>query len=419
MIEITPVKEFDAVIAAPPSKAHTLRALFIASLAQGRSSLKNALNAEDQQLSAAALRELGAGINFDGRSFSIEGTGAKFSAPKKELFLGNSGAGIRFLLSLASLVEGKTVLNGSERMKHRPATELISALQKLGVDVKQVNPKENFPVQVVGKSLKGGTVSMDGSKSSQYFSSILLSAPYADNDIELKVAGDLKSRPYIDITIDCMKDFGVKVRNDKYKAFYVKAGQRYTPRTYAIEGDYSNASYFFAAAAVTNSKVKVTNLSKTSSQGDRNFIELLKKMGCKVKVGGAEVTVEGSGSLKGINAEMSGMPDLVPTLAAVAAFAKGKTTIRNIGHLRIKESDRIKAVVAELKKLGVKASEKKDAIVIEGNPKKGAEIETYNDHRIAMAFSIIGLRQEGVKIKNPGCVSKSFPDFFEKLGELE
>ena len=187
MIEITPIKSFDATVVAPPSKAHTLRALFIASLANGRSVLKNALNAEDQQLSAAALRELGAGINFDGKSFSVEGTGARFSAPKKELFLGNSGAGIRFLMSLASLVEGRTVINGSERMKQRPAAELVAALQKLGVKVKQINAKEYFPVEVIGKSFKGGTVSMDGSKSSQYFSSILLSAPYAENDVELKV----------------------------------------------------------------------------------------------------------------------------------------------------------------------------------------------------------------------------------------
>ena len=419
MIEITPIKDLDATVAAPPSKAHTLRALFIASLANGRSVLKNALNAEDQQLSAAALRELGAGINFDGRNFSVEGTGARFSAPKKELFLGNSGAGIRFLMSLASLVEGRTVINGSERMKKRPAAELVTALQKLGVKVRQANAKECFPVEVIGKSLKGGYVSMDGSKSSQYFSSILLSAPYAENDIELEVRGTMKSRPYVDITMGCMDDFGVKVKNDKYNAFHVKAGQRYTPRSYEIEGDYSSASYFFAAAAITPGKVKVTNLKKNSLQGDRNFLEVLKKMGCKIKVGEDYVIVEGNEKTEGVSIDMADMPDLVPTLAVIAAFAKGKTTIKNVAHLRIKESNRIKAVVTELKKLGVKAVEKKYGMVIEGRPKRGAEIETYNDHRIAMAFSVLGLGQDGVKIKNPECVSKSFPDFFDRIEELQ
>jgi len=419
MIEIQTQSNFDATISAPPSKAHTLRALFIAALADGRSTLKNALNAEDQQLSAAALREFGAEINFDGKNFSVRGTGGKFFAPKKEIYLGNSGAGIRFLMSLAGLAEGKTVINGSERMKQRPSTELISALQKLGVKIKQQNPKSYFPVEVTGKSFVGGPTSIEGSKSSQYISSILLSAPYAEKDVELKVIGAIKSRPYIDITLGCMDDFEVKVKNENYKGFYVKAGQKYMPKNYLIEGDYSNAAYFFAAAAVTGGKVKVTNLNKNSTQGDKKFTDVLKKMGCKVTPGGDYVVVEGPGKLKGISIDMEDMPDLVPTLAAVAAFAKGKTTIKNVGHLRIKESDRIKAVVAELKKLGVKALETKDGMVISGNAKNGAEIETYNDHRIAMAFSVIGLRQEGVKIKNPECVSKSFPDFYEKLGELE
>ena len=419
MKSIRTISKLDAVVQAPPSKAHTLRALFIASLASGRSTLKNALNAEDQRLSAAALRRMGAKINFDGNDFHISGVGGMPRAPAGKLYLGNSGAGIRFIMSAAALAKGPTVIDGSARMRKRPANDLIDALRQLGIVIGKAGGKAAFPVVVRGNTFNGGVASLSGEKSSQYFSSILISAPYAQHDVTIRATKAIKSRPYIDITLQCMREFGARASNKGYRKFFVEAGKGYKGRQYAIEGDYSNASYFFAAAALTGGKVVVKNLKKNSKQGDMKFIGLLKKMGCTVRQGSNNVEVAGPTKLRAIKADMGDMPDIVPTLAVVAACASGTTKITNIEHLRIKESDRIGAVVRELRKLGVKATESKGGMSITGGIKKGGgTVETYNDHRIAMSFAVLGLRQEGIKIKNPGCVSKSFPDFFRKLGEL-
>jgi 3-phosphoshikimate 1-carboxyvinyltransferase len=231
------------------------------------------------------------------------------------------------------------------------------------------------------------------------------------------VTGSLASKPYVDITQDVMSAFGVQVRNQEYQSFFIKAGQRYVPRAYRIEGDASSASYFFSAAAVCRGRVRVENLNPATIQGDIGFLEILKRMGCRVTRGDDWIEVA-SGELRGIEVNMNEMPDLVPTLAVTAAFAQGKTVIKNIGHLRLKESDRIHALAIELSKMGIRVREGEDRLEIEGGEPRGAEIETYNDHRMAMSFAIAGLAVSGVRIKGERCVGKSFPGFWETLQKL-
>jgi 3-phosphoshikimate 1-carboxyvinyltransferase len=242
-------------------------------------------------------------------------------------------------------------------------------------------------------------------------------APYAQRDVNIEVTGSLASQPYVDITREVMSAFGVEVRNEGYHSFFIRAGQRYLPQKYRIEGDASNASYFFSAAAVCKGRVRVGNLNPATIQGDIGFLEILERMGCRVIRGNNWIEVQG-GELHGIEMDMNEMPDLVPTLAVTAAFARGKTVIQNIGHLRLKESDRIYALAAELSKMGIRVREEEDGLEIEGGKARGAEIETYNDHRMAMSFAIAGLAVPGVKIKGERCVGKSFPEFWAVLQKL-
>lgn len=409
----------NAFVQAPPSKAFTLRALFISSLAQGRSVLRNALHADDQKHAANALSSLGAGIAFDGKDFTVMGNGGNPAAPKEKIFVGNSGVAARFLASYCALAKGKSVVDGDERMRQRPIEPLLQALRNLGATAKSLN-KGCPPFEVFGKRLVGGKVRVNAEESSQYISSILVSAPYAENDVEIICGGKIGSEPYIDMTMECMKDFGVEAKKTA-EGYIVAAGQSYKARDYSIEGDYSSASYFFAAAAVTGGKVRVKNLKKNSLQPDSVFPRLLERMGCKVEYGKDFVSVEGR-DLKGISVDLNDSPDIVPTLAIVAALAKGETRIKGVAHLRIKESDRIKSVCTELGKLGVKAIELSDGMVIEGTKPermREAEIETYNDHRIAMAFSVLGLATGKVVVGNPSCVNKSFPDFYKVLSSIK
>lgn len=409
---IRPVKNLKAVFKAPPSKAHTLRALFIAALADGQSVLKNALNADDQKIAMNALNAFGAKIEFDGKNFIVQGTNGKLVAPNKEIFTENSGVTTRFLISIAGLSKGNSVINGNERMRARPIKDLTDSLEKVGV---QIETEDGFlPVKIIGESFEGGSTEIKGSASSQYLSGMLIAAPYTKNGLHIKVDGNLKSKPYIDITIDCMKEFGVGVVNRQYKEFFVKGNSKYKAREYEIEGDYSSASYFFAAAAITQGKVKVTNLNPYSNQGDKFFLECLRKMGCKVNMGEDFIGVIGK-PLKAINVDMQDYPDIVPTLGIVMAFANGKSSITNISHLALKESNRIQTTARGLMACGIEAIAKKDSLEIIGGKPKRALIETYNDHRIAMAFSIMGLAVPGIEINDFNVVNKSYPNFYEEL----
>jgi len=273
------------------------------------------------------------------------------------------------------------------------------------------------PIEIHGGNPPGGSVTLAGNKSSQYLTSLLLSAPYFQNDTVINIEGELTSKSYVDITLDIMQTFGVSVLNEFYRKFTVPAGQRYRAQTYAVEGDASSASYFFAAAAVTGGEVSVTNLNPDSVQGDIHFPDALEQMGCEVKRAGEKITVFGN-PLRGITIHMNDMPDVVQTLAVVALFAEGKTTITGIANLRIKETDRIAALANELTRLGASVEAGEDFIIIEPGTHRPTEVETYDDHRMAMSFAVAGLGIPGVKIKNPRCVDKSFPDFFQRFQEL-
>jgi 3-phosphoshikimate 1-carboxyvinyltransferase len=272
-------------------------------------------------------------------------------------------------------------------------------------------------VIVESRGLQGGTARIKGEESSQFLSGLLMVAPYARRDVNIEVTGSLASKPYVDITRDVMSAFGVEIKNQEYRSFFVKAGQRYLPQKYRIEGDASNASYFFSAAAVCRGRVKVENINPVTIQGDIGFLGILETMGCRVMRGSDWVEVVG-GELHGIEIDMNEMPDLVPTLAVAAAFARGKTVIKNIGHLRFKESDRLHALAMELSKMGIRTKEGEDRLEVEGGKPHGAEIETYDDHRMAMSFAVAGLVVPGVRIKGERCVDKSFPEFWKVLQRL-
>ncbi|MCR4368744.1 MAG: 3-phosphoshikimate 1-carboxyvinyltransferase [archaeon] len=412
MREIHPSR-VDCDFTAPASKAHTLRALFIAALARGKSRIVNALDADDQKRAATALSMLGAKIKFDGKNFEVEGTGGKLIAPKEKLFVGNSGVTARFLAPICGLAQGDSTIDGDERMRKRPISDLLDSLAKVGLDAKCDGCP---PVRVRGKTFIGGETTVLGSKSSQYLSAMLLAAPLCEKGILVRVEGELKSAPYVGITLECMRKFGAEVVSHDGKEFFVRGKQGYKAAEFVVEGDYSSASYFFAAAAITKGRARVKNLNPHSIQADKFFLDCLARMGCKIYYGKDFAEVRGA-KLKGIDVDMGNAPDVVPTLAVVAAFAFGKTRITNVAHLAIKESNRLESVASNLRACGVDAKAGDDFLEIVGGGAHGAEIETFSDHRIAMAFSAMGLAVPGIFIKNPEVVSKSFPGFFDELSK--
>jgi 3-phosphoshikimate 1-carboxyvinyltransferase len=417
MMDVKPLRRCDGSVTVPGSKSYTHRALVLSSLADGESLLIHALRCEDTEHTAHALRKFGVKVFWEGEAVRVLGTGGRDTASEDRIDVGNSGTSMRFLTALAALKRGVTLLDGNERMRKRPIGELLRGLRELGVQAYSQKGNDCPPVVVESEGLKGGTATIKGEESSQFLSGLLMVAPYAQKDVHIKVTGSLASRPYIDITLDVMSAFGVKIPSRGDASFLVKAGQRYLPREFRIEGDASNASYFFSAAAVCRGRVKVNHLNPTSVQGDMGFLDILERAGCRVNRGRDWIEVLG-GELRGVEIDMNEMPDLVPTLAVTATFARGKTVIQNIRHLRFKESDRIHALAKELSKMGIRVNEREDGLDIEGGKPHGAEIETYDDHRMAMSFAIAGLAVPGIKIKGERCVDKSFPGFWETLQKL-
>ena len=408
----------DAVVRVPGSKSLTARAMVAAGLASGKSVLRDAAICDDTSFMADGLRVLGAEVDRSGTAFQINGTVGSFRETEGTLFLGNAGTAMRFLTVAACLGQGRYVLDGSVRMRERPIQYLLDALSSLGATARSVEDNGCPPVEIEAEGLEGGVVTMRGDKSSQYFTAILLAAPYALGDVELRVEGDLVSKPYLDMTLDVMSDFGVSVQRDGYESFTVAAGQTYESRDYTIEGDWSAASYFLAAAAITGGSVRVENVSPESRQGDKGFVQVLEGMGCRSKVGPDGVEIEYSGRLRGIDIDLNAMPDVAQTLAVTALFAQGETTIRNVANLRLKECDRISATVTELRRLGATVEEFPDGLRIRPGDLHGTEIDTYDDHRMAMSFALAGLRVPDVVIKNPDCVTKTFPDYFMALESI-
>lgn len=403
----------DLVVTAPPSKSYTHRALIMGALGTGPTTVLHPLYAEDTLLTINALRMLGISIDVNPDRVIISGCNGKFpDSENTVLDLDNSGTSLRLITPLALLCRHPVILTGSRRMQERPIGPLAQALHSLGGFV-QFLKNEGYPPLDVSGHLQGGRVVIDGTISSQFISSILIAAPYAETEVEVIIPSPPVSGSYLDITLDVMQAFGAEVRREGYTRFSVSNTSRYTGRTYTIEGDYSSSSYFFAIAAICGGRVTVKNLVPGSVQGDRRFPDVLGSMGCTVTYSGNAVTVERTGELHGINVDMSTSPDTVQTLCMVAAMAKTPTTISGISHLKFKESDRITSTTERLKALGGDVQIGDDRITISPSPLHGGVIDPDNDHRTAMSFAVLGLGIGGITITNAECVNKSFPEFWD------
>jgi 3-phosphoshikimate 1-carboxyvinyltransferase len=418
-MEIRPVHHLDATVEVPGSKSYTQRALIIAALAEGRSTISRVLLSEDTRYLMEALRVLGIEILTSGNDVVIQGTGGKIRNPGQAIYLGNNGTALRFLTTMVSLGKGEFLLEGSSRLRERPLKPLLDALKTLGVPSHSRDNKGYPPVRIDAQGLRGGSVAFTDVESSQYISSLLIGAPYAAEDIEITLQGSTVSEPYIEMTLHIMERFGAEIERGEKNRFKVKSGRNYAGQEYIVEGDASSASYFFLAAALCRGRVRVMNINPESLQGDIKFLNIMEGVGCFIVRGDSWVDVIG-GPLHGgdVVFDMGNMPDMVPTLAVLAAFRQGRTSITNVSHLRLKESDRIAALVNELHRIGVNAKERDDGLVIEGGKPHGAEIETYNDHRIAMSFAVAGLVVPKMKIQDKLCVGKSFPGFWDELKKL-
>jgi 3-phosphoshikimate 1-carboxyvinyltransferase len=419
-VRITP-SSVTGEVTAPPSKSYTHRAVILASLATGESLIKDPLLSDDTLYTVNACRSLGADIELKGNRLKINGTGGKIRvAPSRDrIFAGNSGSTIRMVAPLAALSQTKVVLDGDSRLRQRPVGDLLSALKSLGVSIRSLGTNGCPPIEIQGGKLSGGEITVSGGISSQHISALLMVAPYTENGLRIKITEGFRSRPYIDITLDVMRDFGVEAVNKDYKEFLVKGGQIYKGKRYHIEGDYSSAAYFLAAGAIGGQPVTVKNLKTNSAQGDKYLLNILSLIGCTVERQKEQVTVFRRDELKGVTIDMGDYPDLVQTVAVVAAYARGKTEITNIGHLKFKESDRLSNTAAELAKMGIRVDVTDNTIVIYGGKPRGAEIEAHNDHRMAMSLAIAALFAGGNSIINGAeAVSKSYPRFFNDLASL-
>lgn len=411
---VNKIRNSDVTIDAPPSKAHTLRALIISSLSEDKCTIYNPLLGEDQRNVIECLKQLGVEISQQGDKITVDGADGRYTPVNDELNVGESGVGMNFLTSAACLSDKPVVITGSKRITERPIGEVVEGLRQLGCKIDYIG-KEGFPpIKVCGGGIAGGEAAIKGSKTSQYFSSIVISTPYAENKVTLKCADEMTEKPYFDITLQMMAEFGVKAKNNNYKLIEIPKG-KYSAREITIEGDYSSASFFFLAGAICKAKVTVKGLRPDTKQGDKAFIALLEKMGCEVSETGNGICIEG-GKLTAIEEDMGDLPDLVPPLSIACAFAKGESRLTNIGHLRDKECDRLAVMASELSKMGVDAACDEDVLIIKGGGKMhGGEIDPHNDHRIAMSFAVAGLATGEQRIEDEKCVAKSFPDFWERF----
>ena len=422
-IEMQPVTSpVCGVIRPPGSKSITNRAMVMAALAKGPLIMTGVLDSQDTRVMVESLRRLGFTVeqDIDRCSCTVHGLGGRISAASADLWLENSGTSIRFLTSLCALGLGTYLLDGVERMRQRPIADLVDALKPLGASIRFEQPQSDCPPIVVEGSsgcLQGGATRIHGDISSQFLSSLLMAAPACGKPVHVTVDGDLVSKPYILMTLQMMQAFGASVQYpDDLSSFFIQP-QPYVAGTYYIEPDASAASYFFGAAAVTGGAVTVTGLSRHALQGDVGFAEALERMGCEVSWQSDRITVKGR-PLHGIDIDMNAISDTAQTLSAVAVFADSPTTIRNVGHMRHKETDSIAAVVTELQRTGIQAEEMADGLRIFPGIPQPAEIQTYDDHRMAMSFSLLGLRVPGIRILDPGCTAKTYPRYFEDLSAL-
>jgi 3-phosphoshikimate 1-carboxyvinyltransferase len=425
-MKIVPIPQpLSATVRVPGSKSLTNRALLISALSLGTTRLTNALFSDDSRYFAEALQALGFAVHLDPEQveMTVTGQGGRIPAQKAELFIGNAGTAARFLSAFLTIGHGEYILDGDSRMRERPIGDLVASLAQLGAQIEPLVAQHSslvtLPLKIMASSLPGGKTAVSGDISSQFLSALLMVAPYAQNPVEISLSTDLNSKPYVDMTLAAMSDFGVDVQREGYNRFVVPL-TRYAPRaTYSIESDASAASYFFAAPAICGGTVRVENILRQSKQGDIAFLDVLQKMGCSVTETHHSLLVTGASQLNGIDIDMRDIPDTAQTLAAIAPFACSPTRIRGIASARLKETDRVAATCAELARLGVCVDEHPDGITIHPCSNfRTTTIQTYNDHRMAMAFSLIGLRVPGITIENPGCVSKTFPGYFDALENL-
>jgi 3-phosphoshikimate 1-carboxyvinyltransferase len=410
----------DAVVEVPGSKSVTNRAMLLAALAPGRSVIERALLSDDTRYMAEALRALGFAVEIDegARQIIVDGLGGRIPASAAELNVGGAGTAMRFIVGLLTLSRGRFRIDGNERMRKRPVGPLLEALQRLGASI--YSERDNGCPPVVAETTKGavagGETTIDARVSSQFVSALLMPAPLWPRGLVLHVEGET-ARPFINMTLKLMAAWGAESRVDD-RTITVRGGQSYRAQKFDVEPDASSASYFAAAVALVGGRVKIIGLRRDSVQGDVEFLGLLKRMGAEVAWTDDGVEVHGAGKLAGVDAVMTAMPDMVPTLAAIAPFALGATRIRGVGFIRHHESDRIRAIASELRRLGATVREREDGLEIERSKIRPAAIETYDDHRIAMAFAVAGLKVAGMRIKDPACVAKTFPEFFERLAKL-
>ena len=419
-LTLQPIARVDGTINLPGSKSVSNRALLLAALAHGKTVLTNLLDSDDVRHMLNALAALGVSytLSADRTRCEIIGNGGPLHAESaRELFLGNAGTAMRPLAAALCLGSNDIVLSGEPRMEERPIGHLVDALRQGGAKITYLE-QENYPPLRLQGGFTGGNVDVDGSVSSQFLTALLMTAPLAPEDTVIRIKGDLVSKPYIDITLNLMT-FGVEIENQHYQQFVVKGGQSYqSPGTYLVEGDASSASYFLAAAAIRGGTVKVTGIGRNSMQGDIRFADVLEKMGATICWGDDYISCT-RGELNAIDMDMNHIPDAAMTIATAALFAKGTTTLRNIYNWRVKETDRLFAMATELRKVGAEVEEGHDFIRITPPEKlKFAEIATYNDHRMAMCFSLVALSDTPVTILDPKCTAKTFPDYFEQLARI-
>ena len=410
--EVAPTGRVVAVVVPPGSKSLTNRALLVAALAEGVSDIRRPLRSDDTEAMRDCLARLGVEVTTVGDDFGVSGTG-RLTPRTRVLDARGSGTTARFITAAATIADGEVIVDGNDRMRERPIGDLVDALEQLGADVEIIGSHGCPPVRVRGPQLAGGPARIDASRSSQYVSAIMMAAPYATDPVTLRLGGPVVSRPYIQSTIDVMAAFGVEavMRGD---AVRIPLG-RYAARDYVVEPDASAAAYPWAAAAITGGSVTIGGISPTTSQADIGFLGVLEAMGCSVTVESSTITVAGPEALAGVDLDMNHCPDAVLAAAVVASFAAGPTTIRNVGNLRIKETDRLTALETELRRLGHHAATGDDWLqIVPGSP-HGAVIKTYDDHRMAMSFALAGLVVPGVIIDEPGCVAKTWPRFFDEL----
>ncbi|BBN77932.1 3-phosphoshikimate 1-carboxyvinyltransferase [Salmonella enterica subsp. enterica serovar Senftenberg] len=420
-LTLQPIARVDGAINLPGSKSVSNRALLLAALACGKTVLTNLLDSDDVRHMLNALSALG--INYtlsaDRTRCDITGNGGPLRASGAlELFLGNAGTAMRPLAAALCLGQNEIVLTGEPRMKERPIGHLVDSLRQGGANIDYLE-QENYPPLRLRGGFIGGDIEVDGSVSSQFLTALLMTAPLAPEDTTIRVKGELVSKPYIDITLNLMKTFGVEIANHHYQQFVVKGGQQYhSPGRYLVEGDASSASYFLAAGAIKGGTVKVTGIGRKSMQGDIRFADVLEKMGATITWGDDFIACT-RGELHAIDMDMNHIPDAAMTIATTALFAKGTTTLRNIYNWRVKETDRLFAMATELRKVGAEVEEGHDYIRITPPAKlQHAHIGTYNDHRMAMCFSLVALSDTPVTILDPKCTAKTFPDYFEQLARM-